>query len=235
MSTPAWNPHRRTGDSAAADRVAREAARRLASGLAADEDAAVAAARLALDLPRAHPSRLLVHRHLEAIEQQAMGAEAWRADRRRRFEAIEELMCLLEQSLDARTLLVGRAVRGHLTGTDPVRLRIYTDAAVHEIAAALEIGGVEEMAFPVEETTRGRLDSIRWADPDCGEVVMVRMRPEAWPDRGRNLFRDEPVPTLDAEGLRRRLAGDADAVADAGDGPDQSAAENAASSSANEG
>ena len=29
-------------------------------------------------------------------------------------------------------------------------------------------------------------------------------------------FRDEPVPTLEAEGLRRRLAGDADAAADAG-------------------
>ncbi len=53
--------------------------------------------------------------------------------------------------------------------------------------------------------------------------------------RGRNLFRDEPVATLEAQGLRRRLAAETGEDADCDAGPDQSAAENAASSSANEG
>ena len=230
MTEPAWNSSRRPADEAAAvDRVAREAARRLAAGLASDEDAAVDAAQRALDLPRARPSRLLVLRHLEAMQQQAMGVEAWRRDRRQRLEAIEELMTLLEESLEALTLLAGRAARGHFTGTDPVRLRIYTEALVHEVAAALESGGVEEMAFPVEETTRGRLDSIRFVDPDCGAVTLVRLPELAWGYRGRNIFRDEAVPTLDLAGLRRRLAA---GEASAGD---QSADENAASSWANEG
>ncbi len=230
MPAPEWNLTRRPADdAAAADRVAREAARRLAAGLSADEDAAVDAARRSLDLPGAVPSRLLVHRHLEAMQQQAMGEEAWRADRRRRLEAVEELMTLLEESLEARTLLAGRAARGHFTGTDPVRLRIYTEAPVHAVAAALESGGVEEMAFPVEETTRGRLDSIRFADPECGDVALVRLPPRAWTDRGRNLFRDEAVPVLDLEGLRRRLA------AGGFEASVQSAEQNAASSSANEG
>lgn len=210
-----------------ADRVAREAARRLLDGRAGDEDAAIDAAQRALGLPGAWPSRLRVHRHMEGMEQQAEGLAAWTAARDARLGAIEELMSLLEEhAIGDPVIVVGRAARGHLTGTDAIRLRIYTERPVGEIAAALEDAGIEEIGFETDDTGHGRFDALRFAD-EAGEVLLVRLPKSAWGRRQRNLYRDEPVPILDLEGLRRRLA-------DAASG--QSAWENAAdSSSANEG
>jgi len=143
------------------DRVAREAARRFVTGRARDEHAAIEAARTHLNLPGAAPSLLLVRRHVEAMEQQAMGAEAWAAARRRRLEALEELITLLEEhALGERVLLVGRAARGHLTGADPVRLRVYTDRPIREVAAALELGGIEAMDFETDDTARSAEEAL---------------------------------------------------------------------------
>jgi hypothetical protein len=222
-----------------ADRVAREAARRMLSGRSHDERTAIDAAQQELGLPNAWPSVLRVRRHLEAMEQQAAGAEAWAAARDRRLRGLEELMTLLEtQGLGDRILLVGRAARGHLTGADPIRMRIYTEHPIGVVADVLELAGVDDPDFETDDTGYGRYDAMRWVDEEAGEILLVRLPPEMWARRTQNLYhRDEAVAIEDLAGLRARLdaAGDAEAT-DAMNAADQSAAENAAaSSSAKEG
>ncbi len=221
-----------------ADRVAREAARRLLEGRAPDEEAAIDDAQRSLGLRDAWPSRLRVHRHMEGMEQQAIGLDAWRAARDARLAALEELLTLLEEhAIGDPVLVVGRAARGHLTGTAAIRLRIYTERPIGEIAAALEDAGIEDVGFETDDTGHGRFDALRFVD-EAGEVLLVRLPPTTWGRRHRNLYHDEPVPVLDLAGLRRRLAETSGAgdPGPAGDPRDQSAWENAAdSSSANEG
>lgn len=182
----------------------------LATGAARDEHEAIHLARMKLDVHGGPPpSDIRVWRHLEGMEQQAQGLEAWREHVHERYESVEQLMGWLEDhAIGDPVILAGRSAAGHLTGTDPIRMRIYTERPVGEIGRALEDAGITEIAYETESTRLGRRDALRF-DDDAGPIVLVRLLPADWSRRERNLFEDEPIETMGLTELRARLSGEA--------------------------
>lgn len=189
------------------DAIARHAARLVETGKAEGINAAIRIAAQSLgfqDVPL--PGALLVRKHAQAMSMQAMGDAAYVERRHRVWEITEQVMSVFEHAMpEARMFLVGRAADGHIDAGVTIHLRIYTPSSVTEIARCLVEYGYEEPEFRTVESLNGRLNQLRFSDEGVG-IALTRCPPAMFNDHARDLFRGEPVATLDLDGLRKQLA-----------------------------
>jgi glutamate/tyrosine decarboxylase-like PLP-dependent enzyme len=138
------------------------------------------------------------------MSMQALGQEGYAERVRAIYETAEQLMTLLETSLeDAETLLVGRFARGLVDGDGPMHVRLYTTRPVHEIAAVLVDQGYDEPAFETADTRRGRLSRVVVTDEGI-EFVVTRCPPAMRGDAGKDLFTEAPIAVATREEVRKR-------------------------------
>jgi hypothetical protein len=203
MSSPGSSRTNRT------DAIAREAARLVSLGSVESIEHAIgrAAETLGFDTARL-PTPGRVRQHLQAMTMQQLGAEGYNDVVRSVLDAAEQVMTVLEMAdHDARTLLMGRAARGHVDGGVTLHIRLYCDVSVTHIAALLVEHGYVEPVFETAETRFGRLDRIRLYEEE-GEIVITRCMPDFWPRRSEHLFKDERINAQSLTELRQRLARD---------------------------
>lgn len=189
------------------DALAREAARLFSLGRVDSIDSAIHAARLNLnDREAPTPSHNLVRRHIQGMSMQALGAEGYAENVNRVLSIAEECMTALEQAFpEVRTLLVGRAARGHIDGDANLHIRLYTNTPLPDIAQALVDFGYDEPAFETIESRHGRLSRLILTDQDC-RLLLTRVPPHLVAESRTDLFHDRPVDTLTLEQLRKRIA-----------------------------
>ena len=191
------------------DAIAREAARLINLGSADSIEHAIGCAAETLGFVNAQlPTPGRVRQHIQAMTMQQLGAEGYEEFVRSILEAAEQVMTLLEMAdHGARTLLMGRAARGHVDGGVTLHIRFYCDSSITAIAELLVEHGHVEPAFETAETRFGRLDRIRLFEEE-GEIVITRCLPDLWPRRGEHLFKDERINAQSLTELRQRLARD---------------------------
>ena len=188
------------------DLIAHEAARLLETGSAESISAAIRQAAHSLGADDSHlPSPGRVRQHIQAMNMQALGDVGYRESVRATLTFAEELMMLLQQALpSAETLLMGRAARGLIDGSDRLYLRIYTDASVTELAEIITERGYEEPAFDTINTRFGRVNRLRIIEEGV-ELVLARLLPTMMEQDHRDLARDRPVETATLDELRQRI------------------------------
>ncbi|MHC4992334.1 MAG: hypothetical protein ACYTGC_15280 [Planctomycetota bacterium] len=193
------------GDITIADRIAAEAARLFEDGRAPTVRGAIRLAADRLELADAPwPSVGRVRQHVQARSMQELGAEGYRERVAGIYEVAEEVMAALEEGLDdARTLLVGRAARGHVDGDGRLHVRAYTECDIGEIAEVLVSFGYDEPAFETADTRHGRLSRLRLIDEDQ-EIVVTRCLPSMYAARSTNLFTGAPIECQTRDQVRRR-------------------------------
>jgi hypothetical protein len=189
------------------DAIAREAARLIDSSRAANIGEAIRAAAEALGFRDADlPGHGRVRKHARALAMQALGDTGYAESVRRVWVVAERLMTVLDQAVPhADSLLVGRAARGLIDGGVTVHVRLYTDAPIGDLAAALVEFGYEEPAFATVNTRLGRLNRVRFED-DGIELVLTRCLPNMAASGDRDLFSGRPIRTATLADVRRKLA-----------------------------
>lgn len=171
------------------ERIAAEAARRLESGRAESIEGAIDAVVAGEATERGNrtpprPTANQVRRHLQALAQERLGLEGYRADLAATLAVASEAMEVLERRVPGcATSLAGRAAAGRLDGDVDLHIRAATRAAVGALAAALVAEGFDEPRFETVEARCGRLDRLRF-DHDGVEVCVTRCPPgQIVPDR----------------------------------------------------
>lgn len=194
----------------AGDEVAREAARRLTRGESANlEDATRRAAESVNGGSGRAPSAKRIRQHAQAIDMQAIGEEAYRAQVRRWLELAEDLMTTIEQALPgSETLLVGRAADAHFDGDPAIHIRVYSpDDDIGAIARAIAAFGydAQDAKFPAVDCRFGKLSQMQWVEEGGVRVTLLRCpRREEFDDRF-DLVTGKPVTRIDATALRARV------------------------------
>ena len=190
------------------ERIAAEAARRFDAGRADSIESAIDAALLGEGgdhgtgtPPR--PTANQVRRHLQALAQERLGLEGYRAEIAAMLTVAAEAMELLERRVQAcRTTLAGRAAAGRLDGEVDLHIRAATRSAVGALAAALVSEGFEEPRFETVEARCGRLDRLRF-EHDGVEVCVTRCPPgQVVPGRS-DLVTGRPIEVLEMAELER--------------------------------
>ncbi|MFW5652892.1 MAG: hypothetical protein ACOC0P_02500 [Planctomycetota bacterium] len=181
------------------DRIAREAARLLATGDAEDVKDAVRKAIGRLGWQHREnlslPSLKRIRDHCRAMSMQALGAEGYQASIVNVWRTAEELMTVLEPE---EPMLIGRAAKGEIDAGVILRIRIYTDLPINEIADVLVEYGYPDPEIVTIDTKFGRFDRIRFMDDDSELDVHItrcptRLRAQV---SGRNLFTREPLSAV---------------------------------------
>jgi hypothetical protein len=189
------------------DAIAREAARLIENSRAASIGEAIRVAAEALgyrnvDLPG--PGR--VRKHAQALAMQALGDAGYAESVQHVWRTAERLMTALEQAIpQLDSLLVGRAAQGQIDGGVTVHVRLYTDAPIGDVAAALVEFGYDEPAFETVNTRLGRLNRVRLED-DGIELVVTRCLPHMAGSADRDLFSGRAIKTATLADVRRRIA-----------------------------
>lgn len=190
------------------ERIAAEAARRFESGRADSIEAAIDSV-MAGDVSEksrrapARPTANQVRRHLQALAQERLGLEGYRAELAAILSVASEAMEAIERRVpECRTSLAGRAAAGRLDGEVDLHIRAATRATVGALAAALVSEGFEEPRFETVEARCGRLDRLRF-DQDGVEVCVTRCPPGQVAPGRTDLVTGRPIEVLDLAELDR--------------------------------
>lgn len=190
------------------ERIAAEAARRFESGRADSIEAAIdsvvaGAAPAQGRRGSARPTANQVRRHLQALAQERLGLEGYRAELAAILSVASEAMEALERRIaGCTTSLAGRAAGGRLDGEVDLHIRASTAATVGELAEVMVAEGFEEPRFETVEARCGRLDRLRF-DQDGIEVCVTRCPPgQVVPGRA-DLVTGRPIDVLDLAELDR--------------------------------
>ncbi|MHC4305383.1 MAG: hypothetical protein ACYSW2_13010, partial [Planctomycetota bacterium] len=97
------------------------------------------------------------------------------------------------------------AAQGRIDGGVTVHVRLYTDAPIGDVAAALVEFGYDEPSFETANTRLGRLNRVRLED-DGLELVLTRCLPSMAGSADRDLFSGRPITTATLAQVRRKLA-----------------------------
>ncbi|MEC8558692.1 MAG: hypothetical protein VXY94_01295 [Planctomycetota bacterium] len=195
----------------ARDRLARQAARELASTPGLDQASAIARARRHPALADApSPTRSQVSRHLEALQLQALGEAGFRRARSSELRGIVEVLDLVELLLSPdRIQLAGRIAGPHPLGGVDVHARLVGGRPVESCASELEDAGLEELRFTTARTRHGFLpkasftgDGRRFHLVSCPGALVL--------DPPTDLFTGEPIRVLELSELRRSAGVDDD-------------------------
>ncbi len=189
------------------DAIAREAARLIESSRPASIGEAIRVAADALGFRNVQlPGHGRVRQHARVLAMQALGDTGYAESVRRVWAVAERVMTVLDQAMPhADPLLVGRAAQGLIDGGVTVHVRLYTDAPIGDVAAALVAFGYDEPAFETVNTRRGRLNRVRFGD-DGIELVLTRCLPNMAGSADRDLFSGRPIRTATLAEVRRKLA-----------------------------
>ena len=192
------------------DKIAREAARLLQSGQAADVRDALRRAIAHLGWQHRDdlslPSLKRIRDHCRGIAMQALGAEGYQQSIVAVWRTAEELMTLLSEH--GVTTLIGRAVRGQIDAGVTVRIRIYTNMKIGELADLLVDYGYPDPAIVTADTKFGRFDRLEFDDDDTGLLVQITRCPPSVRSQveGRNLFTRDPLDAVaDLDAIRRLI------------------------------
>lgn len=188
------------------DQIAREAARLIETGRSENIDSAI---RAAAENPHlrgaALPAHSRVRKHAQAMSMQSLGDAAYNQQRIKVWRIAEQIMSALEHAIpEARTLLVGRAAKGHIDAGASIHIRIYTEISISRIAQTLVQFGSQEPVFLTAETIHGRLSRIRFNEESI-EVVLTRCPTALATQTGIDLHTGKPIERLDLNDLRNRL------------------------------
>jgi hypothetical protein len=196
----------------AVERIAAEAARRFERSSAISIEDAIDSALAAIPIDRtqgspARPTANQVRRHLQALAQQRLGLEGYRAELAGVLAIAAEAMELLERRIsDCRTTLAGRAAAGRLDGEVELHIRASTRVPIGVLAEALVSEGFEEPRFEVVEARCGRLDRLCF-DQDGVEVHVTRCHPRQVTPSREDLITGRPIEVLDLGELERVIQG----------------------------
>ncbi|MBL9140319.1 MAG: hypothetical protein JNK53_00510 [Phycisphaerae bacterium] len=189
------------------DRIARRAAEMLESGR--ETSVSLAIRQAAADLgarERAHfPTAALVRKHAGALALQSLGSQQYEARVLGHLKTAADAMQALEDSLDAATLLVGRAVRGQVDADAVLHIRVYTRASVARIAQALVESGLPEPTLHTIDTRYGRVNQLRCA-LSASVLVVQRCLPEWKSTADTDLVTGRAIPTQSLERLLARIS-----------------------------
>lgn len=186
------------------DLIAQEAARLVVAG---QVDSIERAIRLAVEIlgwpDAARPSRRLVHGHVQGMRLETLGEAGYHHQLRALWVCAEQIMTVFEQD---RPALVGRAAEGKVDGEVSLRIRVYSDERVSELAERLDTWGYEEeLSFDTAHTKFGRFDRVRLAD-DGVPIVLTRCPTARFGALHRvNLHTGEAITAVDLEALRRAI------------------------------
>ena len=186
------------------DDLARRAAMVLFRSPEVSFEAALAAARRdrGSSNPVSMPGRGLVHRHLEAMLQEALGQAGFEASRRKRLAGIIEVLDLLEYLAGPDAIdVAGRTAQGFLEGPLLVFTRLYGGAELASLAGELEASGIEEVACVTAHTRHGPLPRIIFSS-DGIRFLVTRCPRALHAQRDRSLFSDRVVAVRSLAGLR---------------------------------
>lgn len=158
-------------------------------------------------LPPARPTENQVRRHLQALAQQRLGLEGYRAELAAVLSIAADAMELLERRVpDCSTSLVGRAAAGRLDGEVRLHIRASTRVPIGAMAEALVSEGFEEPRFEVVEARCGRLDRLCF-DHEGIEVCVTRCHPRQVMPAREDLVTGRPVEVLQLSELDRVIQG----------------------------
>ncbi|MGA1709139.1 MAG: hypothetical protein ACO4CI_10680 [Phycisphaerales bacterium] len=190
------------------ERIAAAAARRFEGGRADSIEQAIDAAMAMESSEPGHrrldrPTANQVRRHLQALAQERLGLEGYRAELAAILRIASEAMELLERRVpDCRTQLVGRAAAGRLDGEVELHIRAATRVPIGTLAEAIVSEGFEEPRFEVVEARCGRLDRLCF-DQDGVEVRVTRCHPRQVTLAREDLVTGRPVEVLELAELER--------------------------------
>ncbi|MHC4615443.1 MAG: hypothetical protein ACYTAU_17930 [Planctomycetota bacterium] len=175
------------------DAIAREAARLIQSSRASSIGEAIRVAADMLGIRDAElPGHGRVRKHAQALSMQALGDVGYADSVRRVWQVAERVMTVLDQAMPrADPLLVGRAAQGRIDGGVTVHVRLYTDAPIGDVAAALVEFGYDEPSFETANTRLGRLNRVRLEDGTSSAAGPSRPRP--WPRFAASSPNPEPA------------------------------------------
>ena len=190
------------------DQIACEAARLLEAGRADSIGQAIRAAVGALGFRDVDlPGYGRVRQHAQARAMQLMGDVGYAESVRDVWRVAEQLMTVLTEAMPQDdSLLVGRAVKGHIDAGVTVHVRLYTVAPIGDVARTLVEFGYDEPAFETVNTRHGRLNRVRLDDQGI-EIVLTRCLPHMAASANLDLFTARPIETATLTDLRRKLKG----------------------------
>lgn len=153
--------------------------------------------------PLGRPTVNQVRRHLQALAQERLGLEGYRAELASILAIAAEAMELLERRVpDCRTQLAGRAAAGRLDGEVELHIRASTRVPIGALAEAIVSEGFEEPRFEVVDARCGRLDRMR-LDHEGVEVCITRCHPRQVTLAREDLVTGRPIEVLDLAELER--------------------------------
>jgi hypothetical protein len=188
------------------DEIARDAARLMASSRTTSIGEAIRAAASALGYHDVDlPGHGRVRKHAQGLAMQTLGSDGYAQSVSDVWRAAERVMTVLTEAIpDAEPLLAGRAAQGLIDGGVTLHIRVYTHAAIGEVAQTLVDFGYEEPGFETAVTRFGRLDRLRLADEGI-EVLLTRCPPDVVGRSEVDLFTGKPVAVVKLAELRAKL------------------------------
>ncbi|MAJ45874.1 MAG: hypothetical protein CBC35_00970 [Planctomycetes bacterium TMED75] len=189
------------------DRLARQAAQEILRQPGLDVDSALARARRLPELRAVPaPSRSRVHRHLEALQMQALGAPGFDVQRQAELRAVVDLLDLVEVLLRPEAiLLMGRVAGKHPLGAVEVHARLMGGALLEACASELEQAGVREVQLQSVRTSVGHLARMS-LENEGRRYVLTRCPLEFDIDPTVNLITGAPIESIALDELRAQVA-----------------------------
>ena len=191
----------------ARDRLARQAAQEIVRQPGLDLESALARARRLPELREVPPpSRSLIHRHLEALQMQALGARGFDLKRIVELREVVDLLDLVDVLLRPEAiLLMGRVAGAHPLGGVEVHARVMGGDVLEACASDLEEAGVREIHLHTVRTSVGHLARMS-LENEGRRYVLTRCPVEFEIDPGVNLVTGAPIESIGLEALRARVA-----------------------------
>lgn len=188
------------------DRIAREAARLIATGRTADvQEALHLAAEILGETGRPLPGAGRVRQHAQAMTMQELGDAGYAALQREHLAIAEEMMTAIEQAFpDANTLFVGRGAMGQIDAGVTLHIRVYTDESITSLANAIVEFGYNEPKFETVQTRFGPLNRLSLTEEGV-EIALTRCLPAMRETSHRDLFTGKPIAALTLTQLRQKL------------------------------
>ena len=187
------------------DNLARAAAELIYSGQTRSIADAIAQVRAAGD-HMASPSVTSVRRHLESLQQTAMGMQAWHDQQVRRLELIEELLQTLAYlAPDCSLYVTGRAAEGHVDGTAAATIRVVGVEHAPALMDDLESHGTVPMQVSSLQTSMGSMAVAHLQDALL-DVDLIFLPDKPTSHTARRVTDDRPVPLVDMKAFSAMVA-----------------------------